>query len=134
MPFLTQLRVAEMPGGKEFRILDPLIYQGARDRFEIPVGFVFDFASIPGWATWLFPKLGLWNKPAAVHDWLYVEQPYVLPSGFGRILRRDADGIFRRILREEGVGWWRRHTMYRAVRLGGGKAWRRNRERLEAAA
>lgn len=149
MPFLSEPAFRRLPGGGEFELLEPMIYQGARDRFEIPARFVTDLASIPWFAQWLFSKVGPWDRAAIVHDWLYVEQPEVgpwtrygprvTPHGERAILarvgtpitRKDADGIFLRILREEGVGWWRSRTMYRAVRIGGGKAWAKNRERLE---
>jgi hypothetical protein len=38
----------------------------------LPVGFVTDFASVPGWADrfGLHPD-GLYAKAAALHDWLY---------------------------------------------------------------
>lgn len=124
MPFVTPLRIEEMPGGRTFRVLEDLVYRGSRDTFTVAAGFVFDFASIPRLVTWLVPKLGKYNKAAAVHDWLYVTQP---------VTRKDADGIFLRIMREESVAWWRRHLMHFAVRIGGWLYWNRNRKRLERA-
>ena len=152
MPFVSERPAfRRVAGDGEFELLEPMVYQGARDRFEIPAGFVVtDLNSIPWFAQWLFSKVGPWYRASLVHDWLYAWQPDVSPyrviqpsttahgsRSFARrvgtpLTRKDADGVFLRILREEGVGWWRRHTMHKAVRLGGAKAWAHNRARLAA--
>lgn len=131
MTFITNLSIVEVSGGKEFRLIAPLIYKGKYDTLTVPAGFVFDFASIPRFATWLVPKLGKYNKAACVHDYLYITQPEsakpLLPNASCRKLtRKDADGIFLRIMEEEGVELWRRYIMYFAVRLGGWVGWNRN--------
>lgn len=115
MPFWTDLVVSEVPP-HQWRLAKPLVYQGARDTLEIPSGFTTDFASVPRpfWAV--FPPYGYHTKAAVVHDWLY--RTRILP-------RRDADGIFRRIMRELRVSWWRRWTMWAAVRAFGWAAWRK---------
>lgn len=126
MPFVTELSVTELEGGRQFALNEDLVYQGARAEFRVPAGFVTDFASIPRLAQWLVTKLGRQNKAAVIHDWLYVAQV---------TNRKDADGIFLRIMREDGVSLWKRRVCYRAVRIGGWAAWnasarRKARERV----
>ena len=80
----------------------------------MPAGFVTDFASVPGLFTWLVPRYGRFTKAAILHDFLCDE------AKEGRFIRSQADGIFRRVMRELGVGFIRRWVMWAAVRLGSG--------------
>ena len=122
--FDTPLIVENLPTDERCnaRLVSPLIYL-ARDgrRFDVPAGFCTDLASIPQLAQAL---IGKWERhaPAAVlHDWLYVTQP--MP-------RRDADWLFAEALFAAGVPTWKRAAMWLAVRAGGGRAWRRNRQAI----
>jgi hypothetical protein len=96
------------------KLLEALNYQGERDLFKVPAGFVTDFASVPGLFTWLVPRYGRFTKAAILHDFLCDE------AKEGRFIRSQADGIFRRVMRELGVGFIRRWVMWAAVRLGSG--------------
>jgi hypothetical protein len=96
------------------KLLEALNYQGERDLFKGPAGFVTDFASVPGLFTWLVPRYGRFTKAAILHDFLCDE------AKEGRFIRSQADGIFRRVMRELGVGFIRRWVMWAAVRLGSG--------------
>jgi len=87
----------------------PLVYQGARDQFIVPAGATTDFASVPAVCTWLVPVLGLWTLAAIVHDHLYSTQ---------QVTAIEADGILRRICREQGVPTVTRWLIWTAVRLG----------------
>ena len=122
MPFLSELVVQEPTSGKgEWVLTAPLKYQGNREAFTVPMGFGTDFASVPR-AFWsVFPPYGKHTKSAVLHDWLYVTQP---------VSRKDADGLFRRTMREAGVSRWRRYTMWAAVRAAGWVYWRRSAKRL----
>lgn len=122
MPFLTQLAITEagVEDARSFwwRLLSPLEYQGKMEQFIVPEGFITDFASVPC-ALWsVFPPYGKYTKAAVVHDWLYAA---------GKVSRKDADGIFSRMMREAGVKW-RRPLMWFAVRLFGGRSWKRYRK------
>ena len=113
--FLTPLRVTEVPEG--FRLDAPLVYQGHTHRIEVPAGFVTDFGSVPWWGRWLVPRWGWkWTKAYVIHDYLYRTQP----EGW---TRKDADGLMRRIHREEGAGALKRNVAWMAVRLGGWRPW-----------
>lgn len=108
------------------RLLEALEYRvGSADSAEIitvPSGFVTDFASIP-WGLWnLFPPLGLWARPAIIHDYLYDRGGMTARRTY---TRKEADMIFREAMEVVGVPAWRRQVMYGAVRLGGGGGWNR---------
>ena len=136
MTFLSDIQVKRHAGDTgEWELTGDLIYIGRRDQFLVPTGFTTDFASIPRFFQTLIPKNGKYDAAAIVHDYLYRHQPLVasrITRDMKRITRKDADGIFRRIMKELGVGWFRRSLMYRAVRLGGGIPWAKSRKLLDA--
>ncbi|OMQ14558.1 hypothetical protein A7K94_0215800, partial [Modestobacter sp. VKM Ac-2676] len=94
MPFdpppLTVRRVEDQC----WEVVEPLVYRGRRDVFVVPAGFGTDFASVPRVAVWLFPRFGRYTLAAVLHDWLVTEG-----LGTGLVGPRDADGLFRRVLR-----------------------------------
>ena len=112
MPFITDLTVTERSAGK-WELTNDLVYQGKIETFTIPAGFVTDFASVPRLFTWLVPSTGEYTKCAVLHDWLLETKA---------VSRCDADGIFRRTMREMGVAILRRRVMWAAVRVAGGSA------------
>lgn len=112
MPFETYPIVAPAGAGRWY-LTEPLVYQGARKKFTVPEGFVTDFASVPGFMLWLIPRDGLHTMSAILHDWCCTEG-----IRSGAISSRDADGLFRRCLREAGVPPIRRWLMWAGVRLG----------------
>jgi len=119
VPFLSPLKVEEI-SKREWRLTAPLLYSGHWQMFYIPEGFTTDFASVPPCFWWFVTPRGRHELAAVLHDWLYVR---------GCVSRKDADGIFRRVMREHGVGWFKRWAMYRAVRAFGGPIWRKARSR-----
>lgn len=134
--FQGELVVQEARNGHgEWTLTSPLTYQGKYDEWVVPSGFSTDFASVPRFLWWLFPPYGRHTKAAVVHDYLYAERPLALYAsrgkrgvpGYHTITRVDADGLFRRMMRELGVPAWRRWAMYLGVRLGGWVVWRRRR-------
>jgi hypothetical protein len=92
-------------------LVDDLVYLGRRERFVVPAGFRTDFATVPRVVTWLIPRFGAYTLAAILHDWLVTQGPAVVPS-------READGIFRRVMRESGVPVLRRWLMWAGVRWG----------------
>lgn len=114
MGFLTPLMVREDVEALGWILVWDLVWHGTREDFTVPQGFSTDFASVPRLFWGLFPPYGRHTRAAVVHDWLYHT---------GRVSRADADGIFRRIMRECGVGRARRWIMYLALRLFGRHAW-----------
>ena len=127
MPFLSSLRVEDHPDG--WRLTQPLTYcthdlpawqgiaQPGSVLISVPRGFITDLASIPAPFEPWFDVNGPSRRAAVLHDYLY-------RRGLGtRVL---ADLIFRQAMADCGVSWWRRWSMWSAVRIGGWAAWRGN--------
>lgn len=112
MPFTSDLVVRET-GTNLWKVVEDLEYAGSRDAITVPAGTKTDFASVPKLLRWFIPKYGKYNKATVLHDWLCDE------AAAGRFNRADADGIFRRSMRELGVGYLRRRLMWVGVRWGG---------------
>lgn len=119
MPFLSALRVEAVDDG--WRLTQPLVYRtgflpGVGDGITITAatGFITDLASIPAPFRPWFDVNGPSRKASVIHDWLY-------SRGIGT--RALADRIFREAMRDSGMSWWRRWTMWSAVRVGGWASW-----------
>lgn len=80
----------------------------------VPEGFVTDLASIPAFAQNMISKVGPWDRPAVIHDWLYTT---------GQRPRAIADKVLLEAMAVTGTGWIRRRLIYAAVRVAGWKAW-----------
>jgi hypothetical protein len=113
MPFTGPVVVQEVDrgDGSRWQLIEPLTYQGRDEPFVVPVGFETDFASVPRAFTWLIPRYGRYTKAAILHDFLSKR------AEAGEFAWVDADGIFRRTMRELGVPIVRRWLMWAAVRL-----------------
>jgi len=109
VPFTSAL-VAEQVGDVDWRLVEPLAYQGQREEFVVPAGSETDFASVPSAFQWLIPRTGRYTKAAVLHDYLWRHLGQV------GVPRSDADGIFRRAMAELGVPFLRRWLMWAAVR------------------
>ncbi|CAN5747023.1 hypothetical protein BH24ACT4_BH24ACT4_17900 [soil metagenome] len=107
-------------GDTEWELLEPLTYEGRHETFTIPAGSRTDLASVPAPFTWLVPTYGRYTKSAILHDFLWRT---------GAVPRADADGIFRRSMRELGVPILRRWLMWAAVRAASAARRRRNEDK-----
>jgi hypothetical protein len=105
--------------GEHFVLREPLRYVIKRTgrAIIVPEGFVTDFASVPKWGRAVISPLGRHSVPAIVHDFLYWEQ---------KCTREQADLILYDAMEEYKSTWFEKHTVYRAVRLGGQGAWDSN--------
>ena len=113
MPFLRKdVRVEQLNGGV-WELLDPVAYRDERGTYEVPAGYLTDFASVPRFVWWLVPTSGDYNAAAIVHDWLITDW---LPAG--AITSSDVDTTFREALKALGVSTPRRWLMWAGVRLG----------------
>lgn len=111
MPFLTDTVTVRSCGPDEWELLDPLVYEGEVDRWVVEPGFRTDFASIPAIAAWLIPRTGTYTRAAILHDWFCrvgIQAGIIDPV--------DADGVFRRVLREAEVPFLLRWIMWAGVR------------------
>lgn len=109
-----------------YELFDDFPFAVNGDRYVIPKFFTWNGASIPRFA-WPFlqtpfnPKIIM---ASLVHDWMYTTH---------FLSRKDADLLFIEILKQKNVPTWKRRVMYRALRVGGKRAWRMDqadRERL----
>jgi len=78
----------------------------------VPEGFNTDFASTPKLLYPIFPPIGIYNKAAMVHDYLYTSA--ILP-------RKEADLFFLQAMEVLQVPNWKRKLMFWAVRCFGAK-------------
>lgn len=99
----------EVVDDRMWELVDPVIYHGRDDAWTVPAGFRTDFATVPKILQWLTPRTGRYSPAAVVHDFLCDTKP---------VSRKDADGIFRRILHELGVPVLLRWLMWAGVRFG----------------
>ena len=114
MPFTDGKIVVEEISDERWELVEPVTYEGNTDTFVVPAGFETDFASVPRVFVWLLPRYGKYTKAAILHDWLCAR------VRAGTFDRADADGLFRRSMRELGVPFVRRWMMWAAVRWGAG--------------
>ncbi|MFN0093039.1 MAG: DUF1353 domain-containing protein [Acidimicrobiales bacterium] len=112
MPFCTSLAVRHLDG-KAWQLTSPLVWEGGEQLYVIRSGFETDFASIPKPMRWLLDNAGANSEAAVLHDAVWREskrpdRPRVDPA--------DADGMFRRALRETGATALTRGLMWFGVR------------------
>jgi hypothetical protein len=113
MPFATG-PVLMYVGAGQYRTVGPTVYVGSGDIFQIEPDFPTDLASVPRLFWGLLPPSGAYERAAVLHDWLCVH----LAKRDCIVSARDADGIFRRVMREAGVGLVTRWAMWAGVRWG----------------
>lgn len=104
--------------GDLFRTLEPLEYVWRGKRFTVPAGFESDGASVPEflWAS-VSPRIDNRTLRGAIgHDYLYRTHP----QGW---TKSEADAMFRDLIREDGLSWWKSQKAYWGVCLFGGGSW-----------
>jgi hypothetical protein len=119
MPFETEV-LARIEGNRA-QLLAPVVYRAKEERLGAKEGFWTDFATVPRICTWLIPTMGAYTNGAIIHDALceLLNDFYRNPVGpKPAVNARDTDGIFRRIMREEGVPPVRRRLIWVGVRWG----------------
>lgn len=84
-----------------------------RTTVTVPEGFITDFASTPKALYSIFPPVGIYNKAAMVHDFLYSGECPL------KIERAQADLFFLQAMAVLKVPKWKRKLMYFAVKLFG---------------
>lgn len=129
MPFENRPVLVLDEDPEYWRVREPIVYRGKEDEWVIPVGFRSDLASVPRGFRWLVGQAGAVTSSALLHDYLCHRarvQLWTQPVTAVKVAlftdtpvtRRDADGIFRRVMREEGIGLVQRWVMWAAVRVG----------------
>jgi hypothetical protein len=110
VPFLDQAVTRALDDGENFELVEPLRHS---DGYDIPAGYVSDFASVPRVASWLFPRTGRYLRPSIRHD---RRLSHDLPAGL--ITSVEVDEEFRAMMEEVGVGRTRRWLIWTGVRWG----------------
>lgn len=90
---------------------------GAKDSgkcVDVPENFETDFASIPRVLWTLAPPDGVYTQASVLHDFLYFSQSFS---------RKRCDEIFLEAMGVLGVPDWKRHLIYKGVRVGGWYGW-----------
>lgn len=121
MPFLTP-PVMKPYADNKWRMVEDFDYITDTGVFiRVPHGFVHDLASIPRPLNLFFRKHGRHTQAAILHDWCYHTQGQVTEKV--KLTRLLSDELFLEAMKETGVGYFKRYSMYYAVRLGGYFAW-----------
>lgn len=108
-----------IPDGEKFRHLNRVEFYGTQgdswvvDPAEDPRCGVTDFASVPRVGVWLVPKFGKVTAAALLHDWFCA---YAIAAGI--ISPRQADAVFRSVMRRDGVPPLLRNIAWAGVRWG----------------
>lgn len=112
--------------GLELEIIDDNLFILSKDKtveslgYSVTVkkGFDFDGASIPKWLWSIYgsPLNGNYVVASLIHDGLYASQ---------KVSKRVSDKIFLDIMKQSNVGYVKRTSMYLAVRVFGGKDWKK---------
>lgn len=84
---------------------------------EVPAGTLTDGASVPRIFWNLLGPYGDYFRSAVIHDYLYSPMN-------DEFTRWEADQIFLEAMYNDGVPWYRRNTIYAAVRAFGWKAFK----------
>jgi len=114
MPFSPGAKVVvEEIDDTNWKVREPFSYTGKTETFSVPVGAETDFASVPRVFVWFLPRYGRYTLAAILHDYLWRHR-----ASTGAMEYIDADGMFRRAMRELHVSFLRRWIMWAAVRWG----------------
>lgn len=117
-PDKIDLEDAGMRGGSRlFLLMARFRYLSSYGMIEAPAGMISDGASIPRIFWNILDPFGDYFGPALIHDYLYS------PANT-EFTRREADDILKEAMFNIGIPWYRRETIYRAVRLCGASSFR----------
>lgn len=104
-------------GSRRFKLTAPFAYRSSRGVITVPAGFITDGASIPRIFWPFLDPFGKYFKAAVIHDFLY--SPWNI-----RFNRAESDRLFKEAMFNSGLDWPTRETIYRAVRMFGGRNFR----------
>ncbi|TKJ25205.1 DUF1353 domain-containing protein [Blastococcus sp. CCUG 61487] len=118
MPFAAG-PVLRYLGAGQYATVGATDYVGQVDVISIPSDFPTDLATVPRLFWALLPPHGAYEKAAVLHDYLCVQLAqhrhcWCRPP----VDARETDGLFRRVMREAGVGFTTRWLMWTGVRWG----------------
>jgi hypothetical protein len=101
------------------------IYKGESYTLTIPVGFVWDGATIPriGWSIVGLTPFGIHDEATLIHDYLY-EYEGEFDEVKPHISRSFVDAMFIAKLKDLGYSKWQLAVINFFVRVGGFYYWR----------
>jgi len=115
-------------GRRLYLMLDDFVYEDeVFGPIRVTKDFETNYASLEVLRNvFLFPVYALLadygDKSATVHDFIYGGHATAVIDGVRRKLtRKEADEVFYRALRSEGIAQWRAAMFYIGVRVGGDK-------------
>ena len=116
-------------------LLTPLLYSAQDESlYRVPVGSTTDGLSVPSAVQNIIPAVGDAWWSGVLHDsayratlqiWCNSTQDWI-PAN---VTQEKADALILEAMETQGVGIVKRHTIYRALRMFGGFAWRANRSK-----
>ena len=114
-PLITDM----VEGTRHFWSMDDLTFSDHKGaKVVVPAGFLSDGLSIPKVFQSIFSKSPHYIWAGIVHDYGYRKD---FPHD---MTRKEVDLLFLFYMKMYGVGWFTRHTIYRAVRLGAMRNWK----------
>ena len=114
--FSTKLNM-EVIGEQAYKVVTPLVYENKELIIQVNPNFDFDGASVPQclWSFGFSPMTGGYQRSACLHDALYASEYFE---------RKVCDELFLKAMESEGVSYFKRYSMYYAVRAFGGQVWK----------
>ena len=103
----------EYIGNNRWRLLESIGFEDVKNDYLVPAGFITDFASIPRTVRVMFKYDTIYSRASVIHDYLYKYKDIDITK------RKDADLLFLKIMKKDGVGLIKRHIIYRSVRMFG---------------
>ncbi len=106
------IKMESIAGGR-YKLLEPFVFVYSLSLHKIPRGFIWNGGSIPDIAKSFVGGSMEDNHRRAylIHDYLYQTKIFS---------RKKSDNALYEALKECGVGYFSRQTIYWAVRIGGG--------------
>lgn len=128
---INELVTTPVPGTHLVRVVYDWTFYTDRlgTTITVPAGFEFDWDSVPRWPVVYLLFKGRAREEACAHDYLYRTGR----AGCCEIERKDADQVMLDAMVHYGRPWYFRRPIYRGVRLGGWRGWRRYRKAEMAA-
>jgi Protein of unknown function (DUF1353) len=128
MPFLQKTLDVRTGDGLDDTLLEPLFYE--RDdgtMLRAPIYGTTDGLSVPRCVQNIIPATGGDWFSGVLHDSAYRGQLEVLQGVEwvkANYTQAEADGLILEAMTSQGIGWLKRQTIYRALRLFGSFAYK----------
>lgn len=122
--------VVSFVGGRNWRLEAEYRYADGETTITVLKGFEFDLSSVPRPLWILIAPFELSVTAPLLHDFLYHyggNPPLGAIAPPRSYTRAETDGLFVRVMEQEGVAAWRRGPAFAAVRIFGVFAWRKDR-------